>query len=144
LLYELVAVIEHHGNATSGHYTTYRRAFKKAFNSKGIPTPCLRVCTCILEQRAGEALWLCVCVRFFFFLFFSSQLTGAGDYDNHLKEGKLESSSSWFRISDESCQPVSEERVLASCAYMLFYERKNKLAGASAPGSAPARRPPSL
>lgn len=34
----------------------------------------------------------------------------------------------WFFISDDSVRSVSPDEVLASCAYMLFYERKDRSA----------------
>jgi ubiquitin C-terminal hydrolase len=41
MLYELVAVIEHHGSATSGHYTTYRRAFPDSFPTRDSYARCV-------------------------------------------------------------------------------------------------------
>ncbi|KAJ0404605.1 hypothetical protein P43SY_005563 [Pythium insidiosum] len=61
LLYELTAVILHHGSDRSGHFTAFRRV-----------------------RRTQQ----------------------------------------WFFISDATVQEASEEEVLRSCAYMLFYERK--------------------
>jgi hypothetical protein len=61
LIYELVAVVLHHGNDRYGHFTAFRR---------------------------------------------------------------VRHSSQWFFISDNSVREATEDEVLASCAYMLFYERK--------------------
>ncbi|GLD97595.1 hypothetical protein PINS_up006285 [Pythium insidiosum] len=62
LLYELTAVILHHGSDRSGHFTAFRR---------------------------------------------------------------VRSSQQWFFISDATVRDASEDEVLRSCAYMLFYERKS-------------------
>ncbi len=119
-VYRLIAVVVHHGGASGGHFTTFRRLRTKG-EQKQFATP-----TAATAAPAAPAA-----------LAPPSDPAGAQDSDGEEQAPPSNSSATydfdaelqrelraeWVHISDEQVLPCDVRQALSAQAYMLFYER---------------------
>eukprot|EP01018_Ginkgo_biloba_P019134 Gb_19291 [translate_table: standard] len=105
LPYELLSVVQHHGNSGSGHYTIYRKVkVRKQLAEE--PASCMASNPGYLqlEEKINSEENAC--------------------YGTNLKNAaKNDFDVLWFRISDSDVERVTENSVLGADASVLFYER---------------------
>lgn len=103
-LYRLISVIVHHGNASGGHYTTFRRILTKPLGDEDAYE------NFVDDLRIANP-------------FDKSAVRNTASTTNNSNNNNNLNSSEWVHISDQNVRSATLQEVLASQAYILYYER---------------------
>ena len=107
VVYSLYGVIEHSGRLNGGHYTACVKVRPVMSDSVTKFLQQLALQTDDLERLRDQLVAERV----------------AGGSDEAPTDQLPSSDGNWYHVSDAHVMPISEERVLRSQAFLLFYER---------------------
>lgn len=109
MLYRLYGVVSHSGEMGGGHYVAYVRSARPSHQLHGFFKEAFASRTHLTKQMEEAAR--------------NGLLHEDGKDPNESESEDSQPSTKWFYASDSHISVVTEERVLKTEAYILFYER---------------------